>query len=167
MRKYFLLSTVALATMVASEARAYDYLKLRVDATIKDATTTVPVSSLDFGTIVIDGSKVTGDITITVSSDYNSGTVTHTGSGVLAVLGAKCAKFDNTSWYPTPLNEIYHLPDTIELSGSEGNSEKLTITDLNIGGNHANPYCIGGTLNIPAYTAPDFFTGSFTFQRIY
>ncbi|MBE6450643.1 MAG: DUF4402 domain-containing protein [Alphaproteobacteria bacterium] len=141
MRKYFLLSAVALlATSTANAATRY--AEVTAKAELVTANTFEKYSDLDFGVIAIKSNNK--DSTVTISKNS---VVSHTGD-VLSVDNATLATFDD-------LNSM-HFPETVTIKNGE-NTLSISLSDESTGG-----FAIGGTLNIPANVPVGVYTGSFT-----
>ncbi|MBE6450465.1 MAG: DUF4402 domain-containing protein [Alphaproteobacteria bacterium] len=147
MRKYFLLSAVAL--LVASTANATtEYAEVTARATIQVAGI-FECSDLDFGTIVVKQNN--GISTIFVdSSGYDEPDIS---GDIISVTGESMA-----GCYSDEAN--YNMPTSVELS-AEGKTKKLTV-ELN-----TTETDIGGKLTIPAQIESGTYTGSFTVTSTY
>ncbi|MBQ2811056.1 MAG: DUF4402 domain-containing protein [Alphaproteobacteria bacterium] len=163
MRKYFLLSAVAL--LAASTANATtDYAEVTAKATIEVANT-FTCSELNFGTIVMkqnnaesylwllhDGSSIDYDLDVDVISatDYSTAT----------------CSFDSV------ISERVTLPDSIQLTGVN-TSEKLTVDSFGYATSGGEPDVsfnklhIGAMLHIPSKVTADEYIGSFTVSVVY
>jgi len=90
MRKYFLLSAVALLT--ATNVNAGNYADLHVGVDVEYASTFSCAQALDFGTIVIDPERADagGPWSIRLATD-GSATI-ESGMGIVSIIGAKAAE---------------------------------------------------------------------------
>ena len=144
MRKYFLLSAVAL--LVTSTANATtDYAEVTAKASIEVAGT-MNCSDLDFGTIVVKQNNAI--------STYDSSTGETTGD-ILSITNDDTYKISCDD----PIDETYKFISSLELS-SPGKTKKLTVNLIN--GDE-----IYAMLTIPANIEAGEYTNSFTITRTY
>ncbi|MBQ2810633.1 MAG: hypothetical protein IJF12_00510 [Alphaproteobacteria bacterium] len=91
MRKYFLLSAVAL--MISGTANAEKYANIEISANISHANKVTCVQNLNFGNIVLDSNDSTAQsITISVNLDGSASLITEKTSGIVSVSGENYGK---------------------------------------------------------------------------
>ncbi|MBQ8870397.1 MAG: DUF4402 domain-containing protein [Alphaproteobacteria bacterium] len=151
MRKYFLLSAVALIAATTANATT-DYAEVTAKATIEVANK-YDCGEVNWGTIVVKQNN--SDILLQMDSD--TGKVTSGSDDVISVTGASRAQCDNseTELYPEGMN----IP-SITLR-ADGKTQTLTYAPDGYGD------FIGGSLTIPAKIEAGTYTGSFTITETY
>ena len=166
MRKYFLLSTVALATMVASESKADDIVDFDVSAKIKHAVTTETVTPLSFGTIIVDTKKSgVATVTLTPKSGSYDGSADISATGGIVNISDNMRNLDSSVPCLEDYNDYWtrNMPTTLTLTGAD-TGETLTVSDFTTTGLQGTGYCVGATLTIPdtATVKEDDYSASIT-----
>ena len=149
MRKYFLLSAVALLTATTANATT-DYAEVTARATIEVAGT-LDCTDLDFGTIVV---KQNNKDTYVDVDPFSTG-ITF-GTDIIKVTGSGMS-------YCTSDNDYLDVLTTNEISlVSEETDDVLTVQITN----HDQTE-LSGYLSIPANVKAGEYTGSFTVTQTY
>ncbi|MBE6450346.1 MAG: DUF4402 domain-containing protein [Alphaproteobacteria bacterium] len=165
MRKYFLLSAVAL--LAASTANATtDYAEVTAKATIEVANT-FTCSELNFGTIVMKQNNEKTELWLTHDgSSLDSYDIDSTN-----IISATDYDTANCSFDSVVAGNIT-LPTSIQLTGVN-TSEKLTVDSFGYAGVGGEPDVsfnklhIGAMLHIPSKVTADEYIGSFTVSVVY
>jgi len=142
MRKYFLLSAVALLATTTANATT-DYAEVTAKATI-EVVREVTCGDLNFGTIVVKQNNEASTITLGVNSP------TINGNGIIS---------STTQYAPfCDLNLAMNanMPDSVTLTNENG--ETMTVNNIGV----TNDEQIAATLNIPSNVSAGTYTGSFT-----
>ncbi|MBQ2810604.1 MAG: DUF4402 domain-containing protein [Alphaproteobacteria bacterium] len=158
MRKYFLLSAVALLATSTANATT-DYAEVTAKATIEVAGT-LTCSNIDFGTIVVKQNNGDSTVIMEASSWDNTSEISTTGD-ILSVDGATssvCDEFPGGYHFSDAVGVDY--PSTIELFAA-GKTKTLTL-DLSDDDN----WGMGGTLHIPSKIEAGDYVGTFTLTVI-
>ena len=147
MRKYFLLSAVALLTATSANA-ATDYAEVTAKATIEVAST-LECEDIDFGTIVVKQNNEASTIQLIDAEPII------TGNGVISTTAGRaaiCELFRDAS---------SNLPDSVTLTNENG---KTIIVDNLINFDDTG---LMATLNIPDKVSTGTYTGTFTLAYTY
>ena len=156
MRKYFLLSAVALLAATSANATT-DYAEITAKATIEVANK-YTCSELNFGTIVLKQDNQ--DSILTLDTDSLLGVASTTTGDILSVSGdLSLPECDGNISNEFPVDPS--IP-AIKLTDDAG--QELTVSDLGVNGGEAN--ITKATLFIPAGTRKGVFTGTFTLTFI-
>ena len=150
MRKYFLLSAVALLTTSTANATT-DYAEVTAKATIEVAGT-LECSDWNWGIIVVkqNNAEFTMDSDGTTES---KDVISYDNGGQDALVHCTIPNNSTSSWY-----DGLELSDITLTSGSN----KITIKNV-----YAYLSFINGTLSIPANVKAGEYTGSFTVTHTY
>ena len=159
MRKYFLLSAVAL--MISGTANATtDYAEVTAKATIEVANQ-IECTDLNFGTIVVKQSNKSSQIEICENADDDlSSTLDINGDDILSVTGYSPAHCVG-AYHPSSESGLNPLSYTTVITNENG--DKLTVSDLF----QVDEEFICGKLTIPANVKAGEYTGSFTVSVTY
>ena len=156
MRKYFLLSAVALMAATTANATT-DYAEVTAKATIEVAGQLDCSNSIDFGTIVVKQNNA--ESTVVLDENYEIlGEIQYTGD-IISVTNA--SSFPRCGLPDISITNA-SIPENIVIkSGTESLPLKLTSS---IGSDGVNIYA---TLTIPAKVKAGDYTGSFTVTATY
>jgi len=157
MRKYFLLSAVALMAATSANATT-DYAEVTAKATIEVANT-VSCTDLDFGTIVVKSGNKDSSV-IADGYLYGNDSLRFTGD-ILSVSGkgySEC-NFIEGSAYVMVSDSVTVQQSTI-LNDGKGNSMSLTLGDDGSG------RVYGTLLTVPAEVVAGEYTGTFSVTAI-
>ena len=146
MRKYFLLSAVALLATSTAFATT-DYAEVTAKATIEVATK-LDCGSINFGTIVVKQDNEPSTVTVGM---YDDDSYTTTGD-VLSVSGQN----GGTNCWTTAGN----FPTSVTISDENSNTMQIDIK-MNSSYN-----TLGGTLHIPGNVNAGTYEGSFTVTSV-
>ncbi|MBE6450510.1 MAG: hypothetical protein E7016_00930 [Alphaproteobacteria bacterium] len=150
MRKYFLISAVALLATSTANATT-DYAEVTAKATIEVAGS-LNCDDMDFGTIVVKQNNKAATIRLHLTNDFDP-RVSYDSDDILSVADINPANCDNIV--------DRNLPTAIPLTNGSG--AKMLVTDFDI----MDDAVICGTLNIPANVKAGEYTGSFTATTTY
>ena len=159
MRKYFLLSAIAL--LATSTANADNYAEIEMTAKITEANS-ITCSPLNFGHIVLDNKNVSNDGSIKILFDGFEITDHGSGKRIVAVNDSSAAICDISN------GSTITFPDNAKITGPN--------VDLLVGDFQAyydsemgDVYRIGATLYIPGEmeSLSGNYTGSFTVTTTY
>ena len=155
MRKYFLLSAVAL--LAASTANAEtEYAEVTVKATLVDANQ-FSCSDMDFGIIVLkSGAMIASTVTL-----QNTGEPITTGK-ILSVSGTNTPLCEHARGEQVEVN----FPESLTLT-SIHTGEEMTVTNFEKVNDNGYEFNIIATLNIPETYADDEYIGTFTLTSTY
>ena len=165
MRKYFLLSAVALLTATNANATT-DYAEVTAKATIEVANQ-MECSDWDLGTIVIKSNNPTTTITTdTITLDYDSDIILSISNGTNSY-SLVCYVSDYTGNYS---NITVGVPNAIKLTGKT-NGDQIIInnitSDAHDDASGGIELAINGTFNIPASVKADDYESVFTVNMVY
>ena len=153
MRKYFLISAVALLAATSANATT-DYAEVTARATIEVATT-MDCTDVDFGTIVVKQNNAAS----TVTMDADMGKVY--GDGDILSIDSDETFFSCNNGDGMPITGIdLSFPSSIVLSN--GNGGEMTV-DFSINGAES----IDAVLHIPAKVQSGDYTETFTVTYTY
>ena len=159
MRKYFLISAVALMAATSANATT-DYAEVTAKATIEVAGT-ISCTDLDFGTIVVKQNNADSIVNTFVGTDENEDFISASSKtgDIISVSGASPAHCSYTDDYHT--SSGIDIPTSVTLSGSNGSmTATLKMSD-------ESWFYIEGTLTIPAHVKAGEYTGTFTVTATY
>ncbi|MBE6450554.1 MAG: DUF4402 domain-containing protein [Alphaproteobacteria bacterium] len=154
MRKYFLLSAVALLTATTANATT-DYAEVTAKATIEVASV-FSCSDLNFGKIVVKNGHEDTYVVLGYEVEYDKENIISFSEYEMAA----CNNLLEVTGNDSIMLDHATLPETITLSGPNGS--KLTVSDYQI-----FDWDFGGKLNIPAGIQAGEYTGSFTVTVTY
>ncbi|MBQ2811252.1 MAG: DUF4402 domain-containing protein [Alphaproteobacteria bacterium] len=160
MRKYFLLSAVALLATTTANAGT-DYAEVTAKATIEVAAQG-SCSNLNFGTIVVKANNAESTVKITQLHADDTATVTTTGD-ILSVSDAVASicDFEGDELMGIQDWDDLEIPSTVTLNGPSGNITATLEQAYNPAGEEYLRL-IGGTLTIPAKILAGDYIGAFT-----
>jgi len=145
MRKYFLLSAVALLATSTANAKT-DYAGDNARATIEVAGD-LNCEDIDWGTIVVK--RQNEAFTIDSSGKTNS-------SDLISISGRGDAECMGAEW------DVYTFSSVTDTKLTNENGDEITLTNIT----HDTAF-VKANLNIPAHVQPGEYTGSFTVTQTY
>ncbi|MBE6451756.1 MAG: hypothetical protein E7016_07340 [Alphaproteobacteria bacterium] len=160
MRKYFLLSAVAL--MAASTANATtEYAEVTARATIEVAGS-LDCSDMDFGTIVVKQNNVASKVWSELNGDFPD---TQYSGDVLSISDASTCRCNRSSYQ----QNIYESDATsaITLKGTKDPSKTIEVSNIHTVRGGSAGFNVFADLDIPPSVAADTYTGTFTVSTVY
>ena len=153
MRKYFLLSAVALMAATSANATT-DYAEVTAKATIEVAGT-FTCDNINWGTIVVkqNNKETYVDLNIETGADV--------GPDVLSYDSGNNS--EGGSWCDLSSDTHHEYDENIRLTSDEGNTMTAMIYDAEVGSQRV----LSGKLNIPANVKAGTYTGSFIVTATY
>jgi len=158
MRKYFLLSAVAMLMTTTANATT-DYAEVTAKATIQIANK-MECTDLNFGTIVVKQNNAASKLIFDYDA-FANGEFTATGD-ILSYTGMKHTHCLFSS--ENAEADIDSYERNIILTGENGGTMSVDIELLEADTNYAD---FGGTLNIPEKVTAGTYTGSFGVSTVY
>ena len=153
MRKYFLLSAIALMAATTANATT-DYAEVTAKATIQVAGT-FSCTNMNWGTIVVKQ----GNAEAIIESTTGLNAYTES-SDILSITGASYA---TCSGYENQEDEIFNLPTSVTLTNDNGDTMTYRPANELVSGDSN----ITGTLIVPPNVKAGEYTGSFTVTHTY
>ncbi|MBE6450728.1 MAG: hypothetical protein E7016_02055 [Alphaproteobacteria bacterium] len=156
MRKYFLLSAVALLAATSANATT-DYAEVTARATIEVAGK-ISCTDMNFGTIVVKKDNAESVVDMNYIFNDESYWDVSTQGDIISITGYDLTKCENGF---LAMGDPYHPEFPSEITLSNGTS-KITVTDVYYDGEKVS----SAKLHIPAKVTGGEYTTSFTIQQV-